>query len=1011
MLGPLSITTSAGQPVVVAPLQQRAILHVLLARANQAVSPDTLATALWGESAGQRETAALRVLIHHVRKAIGADRIDRETGGYVLHVAPGEFDAHEFTSLVDRAGRLAAARDLDAARHTLRRALGLWRGAAFQDDDSGEPVRAVAAQMEDRRLTAYEDLFELEIDLGLAREVCADVEAMAREHPLRERMVAQAMTALAGSGRAAEALRLFDRTRRLLADELGADPDARLRELHASLLTELDDTRTRVASHIAPAQLPAATAHFTARHEEVARLSAGLRTTGDGPALQGLAGMGGIGKTALAVKVGRRVAAAFPDGQLFVDLRGCEPEPADPGRVLGFFLQALGIAASVVPKETDDRAALFRSQLADRRVLVVLDNAANEAQVRPLLPAGAGCAALITSRARLPVLDGVRWTDLGLLAPVEGAALLHSVAGTDGRETEAAAEVVALCGRLPLAIRIAGARVFGRPHWTLERLAQELRDEQRRLDELAVGDLAVRGSLQLSYQALPGDAARLFRRLGLLGSPDFNAWVAGTLLAAPLADGERLLDRLVDAQMVMVPGSGPGRHPRYRLHDLVRLYAREQAEAVESRAEIDAALLRTWRALADLAIEADRRTPMRITAAVSAIIGAAPGADRWIEELLPDPAAWYDAERGMLIWAASSMPGTPAGVLSWQIPAGSLIGLQTRGLFLDWRETHRLGLAAAVAAGDILGEAVMRRNLAHLEVFGPAGGWRRGIEEAGTALTLFRRSGAPRGEVDALFLMSAAHSRLGEMDEALALGTEGLRIARATGDPFDQANLLHQVGWTHRMKGDMDTALPLLEEGLRLADDGGYTRLRIWLLIAVGIVHRERADLPAAEHHLRRALDVAPAERINGDIASILNLLATVRHRRGDLVGARAAAEEALRASRTVGLAFTEAQALIALGEIDAEAGELDRARELLADGRDRMDQLGARHAVAVAWKALGAVEEVDGRPEAAHAAWREARDLFRRIGNTTEIKALEALLNAQPRAANRRTTTPTTRS
>jgi DNA-binding SARP family transcriptional activator/tetratricopeptide (TPR) repeat protein len=994
VLGPLLIAGPAGQPIVVAPLQQRAILHVLLARANQAVSPDVLATALWGESAGRRETAALRVLIHHVRKAIGPERIDREAGGYVLHVAPGEFDAHEFAGLVDRAGDLAAARELDSARHTLRQALGLWRGAAFQEDDSGEPVRAVAAELTDRRMAAYEDLFDLEIDLGLAREVCADVAAMAREHPLRERLVAQAMTALAGSGRVAEALRLYDRTRRLLAEELGADPGARLRDLHTSLLAEQDGTPPRVARHLAPAQLPAAPAHFTARHEEVAQLSAGLRAPGDGSALQGLAGMGGIGKTALAVQVGRTVAAAFPDGQLFVDLRGTDPESADPGRVLGSFLQALGIAAAAVPPETDDRAALFRSLLADRRVLVVLDNAADAAQVRPLLPAGTGCAALVTSRARLPVLDGVRWTDLGLLAPVEGAELLHAVAGTGGREPEAAAEIVALCGRLPLAIRIAGARVLGRPHWTLARLAGELRGEQRRLDELAAGDLAVRGSLRLSYRALPDDAARLFRRLSLLGSPDFNAWVAGTLLGVPVADGERVLDRLADAQLVMVPGTGPGQHPRYRLHDLVRLYAREQVEAAEARADVDAALLRTWRALAELAVEADRRTPMRIAAPVSAIVGAAPVAARWIEELLPDPAAWFDAERGMLVWAAAAMPGAPAGELSWVIPAASLIGLEIRGLFQDWRETHRLGLAAAVAAGDLVGEAVMRRNLAQLEVFGAGGDWRRSIEEAGAALTLFRRSGAPRGEVDALFLMSAAHLRLGELDRALPLGEEGLRIARATGDRFDQANLLHQVGWTHRMKGDLDSALPLLEEGLRLADDGGHTRLRIWLLIAVGIVHRERADLPAAEHHLRRALAVARQERTEGDIASILYLLATVLHRLGDAGEARATAEEALRTSRTIGLPFNEAQALIALGEIDTAAGDLGRARELLADARDRMDRLGAPHAVAVAWKALGAVEELDGRPEAAHAARRKARDLFRKTGNATEIKALDALLD-----------------
>ncbi|MDQ0364979.1 AfsR/SARP family transcriptional regulator [Catenuloplanes indicus] len=1001
MLGPLLITGPAGQPVVVARPQQRTVLHVLLARAGAAVPPDTLAGALWGPAAGRRAPGALRVLVHHLRRVLGADRIVREPGGFVLRVADGELDAHEFLALLDEAG----GGEPERARGLLRRALGLWRGAAFQDDDSGDPVRAVAARLTERRLTAYEDLFDLELRRGAYRQVCAETLAVVREHPLREQLVAQAMTALAGSERTAEALQLYERTRLLLAEELGTDPGARLRDLYAELLapsrTHLGMPATDVpperdphtGCRIVPAQLPPSTAHFTARGAEVARLSARLRAAGAGPVRCGVAGMGGIGKTALAVEASRRVAAAFPDGQLFVDLRGGEPEPADPGRVLGAFLRALGVASSAVPAGAEERAALFRSRVADLRILVVLDNAAGEAQVHPLLPAGPGCAVLITSRARMTALDGVDWTDLGLLDPADGARLLHAVAGRGTDEPAATAEVVDLCGRLPLAIRIAGARVLGRPHWDVARLADALRDERGRLDELTVGDLAVRGSLRLSYQALPDDAARLLRRLGLLGGDDLNAWVAATLLDTPIAEAERLLDLLVDAQLVRITGAGPGSHLRYGLHDLVRLYARERADAEESTAGREAALARTWTTLADIATEADRRAPLRVLTAVAAVTGAAPPDEPWIDALLADPAAWYDAERNRLIEGAH----TASGEAAWRIPAASMLEFQTRGLFRDWRDTHRLGLRAAVAAGDLTARALMHRNLAQLEIFGGDGDWQRGATEAQAALELFRHAGIPLGEADALLLLSAAALRQGDLGTALPPAREGLRIARAAGDRRAEANLLHQVGWIHRMSGDLDTARERLGEGLRLAGDGGFTRLLIWLSIAVGIVHRDRDDLVAADHHLRQALTAAREARLDGDTASILTHLAALRRRRGDPAGARATAEESLRLCRAVGLVFNEAQTLITLGEIAIDLGDGTHAHGLLTAGRDRMERLSSVHGRAQAWRALGDAESLRGRPDAARDARVEARRLFHRAGDAAAAGALDSLLTGPP--------------
>jgi tetratricopeptide (TPR) repeat protein len=594
----------------------------------------------------------------------------------------------------------------------------------------------------------------------------------------------------------------------------------------------------------------------------------------------------------------------------------------------------------------------------------------------------------------MPALDGVRWTDLGLLSRSDGVRLLHAVAATDADADagcDAAAEIVDLCDRLPLAIRIAGARILGRPHWTLDRLAAALRDERGRLDELTIGDLAVRGSLRLSYRALEDDAARLFRRLGLLDEGDVNSWVAATLLDVPVDTAERLVDRLVDAQLLLVSAPGPGRHLRYRQHDLVRLYARERVDAEEPPAERAAALVRTWTALADLATEADRRSPLRILTAVSTATGSPPSTDPWAETLLTDPAAWLDAERTLLVSAARATASARAGALAWRIPAASLVEFQTRGLFHDWRDTHRRGLRAAV--GDAVGRAVMHRNLAQLEVFGGGGDWRRGIAHAGTALALFRRTGRRHGEVDALFLVSAAHLRLGDLDRALPPAEEGLRLARGTGDRRAEANLLHQVGWIHRMNGRIDVALDHLERGLRLADDGGFTRLHIWLSLAVGIVRREQGDLEAAEHHLRGALAAARRARTDGDVGSILNHLAALQRRRDDPAGARRTAEEALRLSRAVGLAVNEADALLTLGEIQIDLGAGGRARDLLTAARDQLAGLGSAYGQARAWKALGVAEQLDGRPDAARAARHEARRLFADVGSAAEVRALDALL------------------
>jgi NB-ARC domain len=366
-----------------------------------------------------------------------------------------------------------------------------------------------------------------------------------------------------------------------------------------------------------------------------------------------VAGQAGIGKSALAIHVAHQLRDRFPDGQLYVNLRGAQQRPLPATLVLGRFLRALGVDGAAIPWDGEEREALYRAWLADRRVLVVQDNAAGEAQVRPLLPGTPGCGVLVTSRARLAGLEGARLIDLDVLEELQALELLGRIVGVErvAAEPAAAAQIVGFCGRLPLAIRVAGARLAARPGWPLAQLAELLADARRRLDYLAAGDLEVRASLALSYQALTGEQQRALRLLGLLDTGDFSAWLAGPLLGVGYDQAEELVEGLADAQLLDLAAVDPTGASRYRFHDLVRLYARERAVAEdgpEQRRVAVGGVTAGWLALAE---QADARLP--VTANVVSFGGAA----RWllprvlVERLLADPLAWFELERANLLAA------------------------------------------------------------------------------------------------------------------------------------------------------------------------------------------------------------------------------------------------------------------------------------------------------------------------------------------------------------------------
>ncbi|WP_157878609.1 AfsR/SARP family transcriptional regulator [Streptomyces chattanoogensis] len=632
VLGPVRAWTG-DRPLHLGPPQQRAMLAVLLLHAGRPVSVPQLVDALWGERPPRRAVGTLRTYVSRLRGLLEPDRKPRRParllvssgGGYALRAPVEALDAARFEERLVTARRLREEGDTAGAYEQLRTALALPEGVAL----AGLPG-PYAQRQRDRLtelwVTAQEELFDCVAQLGRhadsAAHSIAALRAFAAEHPLRERAQALLMLALHREGRRAEALAVYAATRRTLAAELGAEPGDELRALYQELREgalshgsgpgrrpgrpgsgpagdrarpghgRTDDSRSGLprptggASRTGPpvpvpAQLPPDMADFAGRAQAVAHLAEALSgaASGRAPVVATLSGLGGVGKTALAVHVAHTVRTHFPDGQLSVDLQGTDLTPADTSAVLTRFLRSLGVAETAVPEGLEQQAALYRSLLAGRRVLVVLDNARDSAQVRPLLPGAPGCAVLVTSRARTLALPGAHRVEVEVMDEAEALGMLGAIVGAErvAAEPDAARVLVAACGGLPLAVRIAAARLASRPGRAMADLVARLSDEGQRLDELRVGDLGVEATFRTAYEALGPGLAHAFRAFALCGMPTFCRGAAAALLDTTDDEAEAAVETLVDAGLVELHGDG-----RYRYHDLVGLFARRLGERHDS---------------------------------------------------------------------------------------------------------------------------------------------------------------------------------------------------------------------------------------------------------------------------------------------------------------------------------------------------------------------------------------------------------------------------------------------
>ncbi|GLW11179.1 regulatory protein AfsR [Microtetraspora sp. NBRC 13810] len=976
VLGPVRAWRDGLELELGTPLQ-RSILAMLLLREGRAVTPTEIIDAVWGEDAPPRALGALRTYVSRLRAVLEPDRSPRARPdlltsvgkGYALRLPEGALDLTLFERGVARAETARRADRAGEAAALLRESLELC---------GGEPLAGAVGpyadhqrdRLTERRINVVESLVELDLGLGRHNEVVSDLIALTAEHPLRERLRAQLMLAYYRCGRQADALAVFTDTRESLVEELGVDPGPELTALHQRILAAdpalalapappepvrpaaggqpAEAARPEVTEDLPrPAQLPAPVSDFTGRREAVGRLRNLL--TGEGVPVVAVSGIGGVGKTTLAVHVAHDVDDLFPDGQLYADLRGHGDEETAPETALAAFLRAMGLPADVLPEGLAERSALYRSLLAERRMLVLLDNAHGTEQVTPLLPGTPGCAAIVTSRAKLADLPGARLIDLDVMEPDEALSLFAAVAGAErvAAERAPAMDVVAACGFLPLAVRIVAARLAARPAWTVASLVPRLADERRRLDELKVGGLAVDATFALGYGQLDQAQARAFRLLSLPSGPDISLPAASAVLDRDPVETEDVLESLVDASLLESPASG-----RYRFHDLLRLFARRAAADSEHPDTRNRALGRLLDYYLASAKEAHR---LAYEGSMISSYLSVHGTGRTFSTA-DEAVAWLTVEAEALFAAIGQAaeratgrdPGKEHKEDGTLLPAADLLvamepflesGTHMREFDRRTRET----LAAALATHDRRSELRARYVLGRV-LFG-ANRLDEAEEQFRASLDL---AGALNERVvtgETLNALAVVAGRRRRHHEALAWFDAASRVYRDMGAPAGEALVLSYSARDHLGLGHPEDAIAAAERGLAIFSEmgsgAGTARARYHL----GIVLSRVGRLTEAVHHHAECLSFFRASnqrvweqrvccRLAETFITARRFPDAVRH-----------AEQALTLSREIGHPYGEGQSLAVLGRALRGLGSATRSRECLRRALDVFTRIGAPEA------------------------------------------------------------------
>lgn len=1000
ILGPLDVTVD-GQPTRLGGALRERTLVMLLLEPDRVVPVARLVEAAWDDAPPASGSHQVRKAVAELRQRIphGPDVVRTDGPGYRATVTEEQLDLLQYRHRLRRAREALGAGQQDRATSELQAALELWRGPVMAGT-GGPVIGAASAALEEQHLGAVEQLFDLRLAAGEGREVIADLRMLAHRHPMRENLRGQLMHALYQTGRQAEALDEYRQVRDLLSEELGIDPSAKLSELYSSILRQSPDLAggneatlagqrvdgTPGSGHPAssvPHNLPYDLHDFSGRAEELTWIDdASARAHGHYAQIIAIDGMGGSGKTTLAVRAAYQLAARYPDGQIFVDLCGFTPgqDPLGTAAAVELLLAVTGVSGEEMPGTRAARIALWHSITQQRRMVVVLDNAADTAQVRPLIPTSPGCLSIVTSRPRLVDLDGAELLSLQVLSEQDGMDLLHRVLGEErtAAETAAAAELITLCGHLPLAIRIAAGRLRNRASWTVQRLVERLRNETRRLEELSSDSRSLAGMLQLSYQSMTPEQRRCLRLLGLHPGRTVDTEEAAALFGTSLEAAEDLLEPLLGAHLLEEQKPG-----WYGFHDLVRSFVQGLAE--QDTAADDAQAIQ--RLLDHYVVTAERAGDLAFPERFR--YGDFVPDGRSLQPGLRDQKdglRWLDLHRDNLLAAVEL--AYRHGLLRHAAYLPRELGFHSDVRNYP-RESYEALTVAVAASRDLDDPGLVRLNLTNLamEQWG-LGLFPQGIASLEEALELARSLGDRHSEVACVSRLGQMYHALGELRTARRITEEAAELERELGLDRERGASLTVLSSANVWLGQFRAAVDAAEEAVAVFERIGERRLPAITSCYLALALAGLGRLHDAVERLGRARAMCAQLGGSVDTGFVLAHSADMWVRVGELTEARHCAHAALdklgrgdTSVRSAAVHNAIGRVYLALGEPDRARDHHSRAREIAAGMAFRYEQAQALDGLATAGARLD--------DDAAARLRQEAEELYARMGVPDPVRRL----------------------